>query len=59
MAILQIFIDRITDAEATICKCYLDEVKINEDYFIDLTKTDEEIQNIIRNDLSNKGYLFE
>jgi hypothetical protein len=59
MAILTLNIDRITDIAIVIVKCYIDNVKIAEDYFIDPLLTDIEINNYIKTDLQNKGYIFE
>ena len=51
-------IDRTTDAEVVIVTCTLNDVILADTYCFDIVKTDEEIMQIVRDDLIDKGYII-
>jgi hypothetical protein len=55
---LTLEIDRTTDIEVSITTCFIDGVKINENYYFDLSVPDGQIDTDVRADLIIKGYTI-
>lgn len=50
--------DRLTDPEIIIVTCELDWKLLEDKYFFDIIKTDEEIDSFVTNDLTTKWYVL-
>ena len=52
----EIIIDRESDTEIVIVKVKIDNIFLQENYFFDISETDENINQQVNADLTAKGY---